>query len=112
MEIKVESGLIVVTTQERLSCVIVVHNFIVEIIFTKPPPSHMPVIIELAVADSVAMLVFSTPCLHRIRYLSELEMAVGNCPWLCTPTASWRINKQRGLPLSHSPHLLALIDHY
>lgn len=46
MEVKVESGLIMVTTQERLSCVTVVHNSVVEMIFTNPPPSHMPVITE------------------------------------------------------------------
>lgn len=79
MEVKVESGLIMITTQETLLCLIVGHNFIVEIIFTKPPRSHMPVITELTVTDSVSVLAFSTLCLLRIRYSSELEMAVGNC---------------------------------
>lgn len=76
----------VTTTQEMLSHVFVVRNFYsYNYFFTKTPRSHMSVIIELAVPDSVARLAVVTPCLFGIRHLSELEMAAGNCHWPCTP---------------------------
>lgn len=67
--------------------------------------------IELAGQDT-CYCCFPTPFLPGTQNLSVLEMAIGN--YHCLPTAllTHIINKLRQVPLPHSPHPLALNDHY